>query len=164
MTVSTPAYLASLYNATRAMGDKAVSSDATMVISEFEQLHLLTKQFPWPITSSMGEIEVSTPLGGMLWQAQQIKIAHQGPVSFYETRQGAMQGMFDTLVAKAGAMFNATVYEGTPDAHYRRIEIRDAFLVLDNPDRDWENRSQALIVNGTMMFHYFGESFPGNLS
>jgi hypothetical protein len=34
--------------------------------------------------------------------------------------------------------------------------------VFDNPDRDWENRSQVTMVSGTLNFHYFGEKIPGN--
>ncbi len=38
MTVSNPAYLLSLYNTPRAMGDKAISSDAAFEIEGFEQM------------------------------------------------------------------------------------------------------------------------------
>jgi hypothetical protein len=39
----------------------------------------------------------------------------------------------------------------------------DCFLQFDNPDRDWENRSAATTVSGTLFFHYFGDKIPGNI-
>lgn len=78
MTVSNSAYLKDHYSASRAIGAKVIASDFAVEIEGFEQNWLLCKQFPWPITSSQGEIEVPGPLGVISYQPQQIKIAHQG--------------------------------------------------------------------------------------
>ncbi|MDF0506608.1 hypothetical protein POK33_38300 [Burkholderia cenocepacia] len=161
MTVSTGAYLRQHYNLAKALGDKSVSSDAQFVIDGYEHLRLLTKQFPWPVTSSGGEIEVPGPLGVITYQPQQIKIAQQGQMTFQETRRGDMQTFMESIVS-GGARFNATVYEGTVDKYQRACNIVDCFLQLENPDRDWENRSQITSISGTLFFHYFGETKPGN--
>ncbi len=155
MSVTKPDYLNTLFKTTVAMGDKAVSSDAFFEIEGHEDVGLLIKQFPWPELSPGGEIEIAMPLGSMMFQPQQIKTAQQGQVSIYETVNGHAQDLFENLIAQ-GAVFNAKVYEGTPENYSRVCKIVKCFMVLDNPDRDWENRSQALMISGTLFYHFFG--------
>ncbi len=161
MTVSTSALLKGHYDATRALGAKAISSDFSLEIEGFEQSWLKCKQFPWPQTAPAGEIEVPMPLGSMMYQAQQIKIAHQGQISLLEDVAGSVDQMLVNLIAKGG-YFNAKVYEGTPQQYLRVKRIVDCFVQVDDPDRDWENRSQVLMITGTAFFHYFGEIGAGN--
>lgn len=156
MTVSSRQFLKSLYSSTRALGDKVVSSDAFFEIEGHEDLGLLIKQFPWPELSPGGEIEVPLPMGAAGWQPQQLKINQQGQITLMETRQGHIARFLEEIAA-AGGRFNAKVYEGTPQAYSRRLRIVDAFIQLDNPDRDWENRAQIMLVSGTLFFHHFGE-------
>ena len=163
MTVSTAAYLKGHYDAARAIGAKAISSDFAFEIEGFEQNWLLCKQAPWPEISPAGEIEVPMPLGSMMYQAQQIKIAHQGQISLLEDVAGSVDQMLVNLIAKGG-YFNAKVYEGTPQQYLRVKRIVDCFIQVDDPDRDWENRSQVLMFTGTLFYHYFGETISGNVS
>ncbi len=161
MTVSTASYLKTFYNATQALGAKVVSSDFTFEIEGFEQYFLLCKQAPWPELSPAGEIEVSTPLGAAMWQPQQLKVHQQGQIALMETVAGHIDTMMIDLIVRGGT-FNAKVYEGTPQSFLRAKRIVDCFIQLDNPDRDWENRSQVLLFTGTVFFHYFGETLSGN--
>ena len=161
MTVSNASYLKGFYDQTKVLGEKVISSDFALEIEGFESTWLLCKQAPWPTLSSAGEIEISTPLGATMWQAQQIKVAQQGQVSFEETTAGSIDAMLLGILTNGGT-FNATVYEGTPDKYLKAKKLVDCFLILDNPDRDWENRSQVLIFSGTLFFHYFGEDIAGN--
>lgn len=163
MAVSNASYLKTFYDATRAMGEKVVSSDFTLEIEGFEDTYLLAKQCPWPELSVTGEIEISTPMGATMFQPQQVKVAQQGQVSFYETVAGDIQDAMVQILANGG-LFNAWIYEGTPDNYIRRKKIVDCFIQMDNPDRDWENRSQPLMFSGTMFFHYFGEDETGSAS
>ena len=163
MTVSTGGFLKSYFDQTNALGAKVISSDFTFAIDGYEDRYLLCKQAPWPELSPQGEIEIPTPLGGKLWQPQQINTALQGQVTFYETVAGTIDAMImDILANSSMAHFNARIYEGTPEKYlcYKRIE--DCFLQFDLPDRDWENRSQPLTFSGTLFFHYFGERVEGN--
>lgn len=162
MTVSAAEILRGQYNVARTMGDKIVSSDAVFVIDGYDELTILTKQFPWPTLSTGGEIEVPAPLGATHWQPQQLKIAQQGAMAFMETTAGSIQAFLEEISSK-GARFNATVYEGTPDRFYRGAKLRDCFFQSENPDRDMENRSQIVLINGTLFWHYFGEKIPGNI-
>lgn len=161
MTVSAVQYLKELNNATVNMGAKVVNSDFTFEIAGFEQSYLLCKQAPWPVLSSGGEIEVFTPLGGQKWQPQQLKTAQQGPITMSETVAGSVDKLFLDILARGGT-FDATVYEGTPSKYLRAKRLRSCFLVLDNPDRDWENRAQILQFTGTLFFDYFAEIIVGN--
>lgn len=156
MTVSTGAYLKGMFNTTAALGDKAISSDAYFEIEGYEDISLLIKQFPFPELSSAGEIEVPMPLGAARWQPQQIKINQQGQVTFMETQKGHIAKFLEEINVKNGGRFNAKVYEGDNFNYTRMARIVDCFLVMDNPDRDWENRSQILNLSGTLFFHYLG--------
>lgn len=160
MTVSNPGYMKGIFNGAVALGDKAISSDATFVIEGHESLSLLIKQFPWPELTPAGEIEVPLPMGGAMWQPQQLKFNQQGSVTLMETRKGHIRKLMEDLI-RQGAKFNAKVYEGTPDNYTRMERIVQCFLQLDNPDRDWENRAQILLVSGTLFFHYFGDGEDG---
>lgn len=155
--VKNGAYLRQTFETTKALGDKVVSSDAFFEIEGFEHIGLLCKQFPHPELSPGGEIEVPMPNGSAMWQPQQLKTHQQGQVTFMETQAGHIQLFMEQLNVLSGARFNAKVYEGTPDDYSRVIPIRHCFLQLDNPDRDWENRSQILQITGTLFFHYFGD-------
>ena len=161
MTVSTQQILKGHYDATRAAGDKAINSDFAFEIEGFEQNWLLCKQAPWPELTTQGEIEVPSPLGGTLWQQQQLKVAMQGPISMFETTAGTVDKMMLDLIRRGG-FFNAKVYEGTPLKYLRAKHIVDCFIQLDTPDRDWENRSQPLTFSGTLFYHFFGEVIDGN--
>lgn len=54
MAVEDGLYLKRMYSASRALGAKIVSSDATFQIQEFEHLYLLCKEFPHPRLSLSG--------------------------------------------------------------------------------------------------------------
>ena len=155
MTVQTGGYLKGMFDAAKAMGDKAVSSDSIFEIKGSEELSLLIKQFPWPELSPAGEIEVAGPLGMASWQPQQIKVNQQGQITFMETTKGHIADFMEKIIA-SGGKFDAVVYEGSAENPARVCPIYDCFVQLDNPDRDWENRSQIVLVSGTLFFHYFG--------
>lgn len=161
MTVSNANYLKSFYDATKAAGEKVVSSDFTLEIEGFEHNYLLAKQAPWPQISPAGEIEVPTPLGAGMYQPQQIKTYQQGQISLMETVAGHIDTMLVNLIV-SGGVFNAKIYEGTPQKFLKAKRIVDCFIQVDNPDRDFENRAQILLFSGTMFFHYFGDDIPGN--
>lgn len=155
MSVSTGAYLKSLYSGAAALGDKAISSDSMIVIEGHEDLSLLIKQFPMPVLTPAGEIEIPGPLGTSMYQPQQAKTYQQGGVTIMETVNGHVRKALQRMLGNGGK-FNAKIYEGTKDSYTRVDPILGCFFVLDNPDRDWENRSQVLQVTGTLFFHYFG--------
>lgn len=161
MTVSTGSYLKNMHGKVRAMGRKAVNSDFTIEIEGYEHIYLLAKQCPYPTLTSGGEIEIPTPLGAVVFEAQQTKVNLQGAVSFLETVAGDIDQTLVNIL-KDGGYFNAKIYEGTPEKYIRYKRIEDCFLQIDSADRDWENRSQPLIFNGTMFFHYYGEVVDGN--
>lgn len=161
MTVSSLDVLKGFHNASRALGTKSVNSDGYFEIEGHESLSLLIKQFPWPTIGPSGEIEMTGPLGGLGYRPAQLKTGQQGPVTFYETVQGHVMTFMEQILT-TGAEFNATVYEGTPDKYVRAYKLVDCFFVPDQPDRDWENRTQLTLINGTLFFHFFGGKLAGN--
>jgi len=164
MAVSANQFLKRNHDSIRAMGDKVISSNGSLEIVGHEGLWKLTKQFPWPVSTVAGEIDIPTPMGANMWQPQQTKIAHQGQVSFQEVVVGAVDNMLIDLIHSGGTKgrFNAKVYEGTTETFIRYKPIYDCFMVIDNPDRDFENRSQVMVISGNLFFHYYGEIVQGN--
>jgi hypothetical protein len=161
MTISNAQLLKGFHDTTKALGAKVINSDFALEIEGFENYWLLAKQCPWPEVSSAGEIEVPSPLGSAMWEAQQLKTNQQGAITLMETVAGSIDNLLLEIIANQGK-FNAKIYEGTPQKYLRAKRITDCFLVIDNPDRDWENRSQILTFTGTMFFHYYGEVISGN--
>lgn len=161
MTVSSTQVLQGFYNAGKALGTKSINSDATFEIEGHADLLLNTKQFPWPTIGPSGEIEYPTPMGGTAAMPAQLKTYQQGPMTFTETVAGRVMRFMEDVIA-TGAVFQATVYEGTPDSFARAYKLQDCFFVPDQPDRDWENRTQLTLINGTLHFHFFGKKLPGN--
>ncbi|APQ14661.1 hypothetical protein BJP27_24110 (plasmid) [Pseudomonas oryzihabitans] len=157
MTVSNEAYLQQAFSAQTALGDKIINSDAHLVIDGFEDISAITKQFPWPILTPEGEIEVPGAMGITTLQPQQIKIRHSSPIAFMETTKGHIQDMV-RKINEAGGRFNARVYEGTIENPLRTARIVRCFLQLENMDRDFENRAQIGQFTGTLHFHYLGEA------
>lgn len=156
MTVSSTKVLREKFLAAQALGDKAISSDAVMVIEGYEDMTLLIKQFPWPVLSPQGEIEITLPDGSVMYKPQQVKTAFQGPISLMETTVGHVGKMLIKLL-QTGGTFNAKLYEGSQANPTRVLPILSCFIQADSPDRDWENRSQPLLISGTLFGHYFGD-------
>lgn len=163
MALTNASYLRGFYEASRAHGAPVINSDFTFEIEGFESSYLLTKQCPWPVMRPQGEIEVPSVLGMTMFMPQQTKVADQGPIAFHETVAGTVDKMMIDLLT-SGKPFAAKIYEGTPQKFLRWKRIVDCFIVLDNPDRDWENRSQPLMFSGTLFYHYFGEMQEGGTS
>lgn len=161
MTVSTASYLKGHYDTAKAIGAKAVSSDFALEIEGFENMWLLCKQAPWPTLSPSDPVEITLPMGSKAAQPGQLNTYQQGQISMQETVAGSVDNMMINIITRGGT-FNAKIYEGTPEKYLRAKPIKDCFIMLDNPDRDWENRSQILLFSGTLHFHYFGEIMAGN--
>lgn len=161
MTVSNAAYMKGFYDTTNALGAKVISSDFTFEIVGFENLFLLAKQCPWPVLTPSEAIEVPTILGAAYWEKSQVKFNQQGPVAFQETVVGHIDKLLIDLLTQGGE-FDARIYEGTPQKYLRAKKISKCTIAAEPVDRDWENRTQPLIITGTMFYHYFGEVIPGN--
>lgn len=160
MTISSQNTLRALWYAKNAVGAPSINSDATLQIEGFENLLLQTKQFPWPVIGTSGEIEQPGPLGTTSVIPQQLKIAQSGAITFTETVTGAVMA-FMSQVSTRGGVFNANVFEGTPERFVRGYRLRGCFFVPDQADRDWENKAQVTLISGTLHFHFFGEEIPG---
>ena len=163
MTVSNAAYLKGFYDDTQALGANIVKSDAMMEIEGFESTTFLIKAFPSPILSPGEPIEYYMPLGVKGTQASQIEIAQSAPITLKETIAfSANKLLIETIIRSPLASFNAKIYEGTTEKYLRALRIRDAYIKADIPDRDWESRTEAFMIQGTLYYHFFGEYLEGN--
>ncbi|SER35283.1 MULTISPECIES: hypothetical protein [Pseudomonas] len=157
MTVSNEAYLNQVLQAQLALGDKIVNSDTHMVIDGFEDRTLLFKQFPMPILSSEGSIEVASPMGIKVGQAQQMNIFIQGPVQMIETKLNHIRDMV-RQINEGGGYFNCRVYEGTIENPTKTARMIKCWFQIEPMDRDTENRAALGIWTGTMFGHYVGQA------
>jgi hypothetical protein len=163
MSVTSAEIMKGMHNVIRAAGEKSINSDAYFEPVGYQAMGMLAKQFPWPILSTTGEIEIAGPGGSAMWDMQSLKFNKQGPVTFMETRTGAVYKFLRDL-HKSGGKFPANVYEGVSSVRfYRGLKLFDCFLQLDDTDRDWENRSQITTISGTLFYHFYGDEIPGNI-
>lgn len=153
MTVNNHSVLSTTFQNVNDLGRKASTADAMIVIHSRENLQLLTKQFPWPVATVKDMIEFYAPNGQLMVQPQNNKTKFEGPISFYEVYPGTVADQLIALI-ESGAQFDATAYAGRPEDYSRKEELLRCTLVMDVPDRDWENDT-ALVFAGTLHFHWF---------
>ncbi len=162
MSVSHGLYLKNHYLATQQMGYREISSDFQLEIKGYEETSIwMCKQAPDPQIVPGGEIEIPMPLGATRFQPAQVKVAQQGAVALTETMRGHVSSMLLSIIADGGT-FDCSLYAGTTKDYLWRKDMWDCFLQLDNPDRNWDNRTEVVTLSGTLFFHYFGEKFEGN--
>lgn len=154
-------YLQTQLRLTLALGAKLNAGDATMEPIGYTGIHLLIKQFPHPKVSGGTEIEVAHPGGGSYYEQTPIDEKVTGGITFYETEAGTVQAFLKQVIENGG-YFDCRIYEGTPERHIRSYQLERCFVHLDPTDRDWESRTQVLMLTGTFYGHYFGQEFQGN--
>lgn len=160
MAVSKRLFAKNLFTGFEAMGDKKYSSDATMVIHGFDELHLLIKTFPHPILSTGEAVEIPMPMGLKKWQEGQVVVQQSGSITLSETVVGhGFRNLRELL--KTGGRFDATVYEGTPESHTESFPMQSCSFTLEPAERDWESQT-PLEFTGTLSYHYFGEQEQGD--
>jgi hypothetical protein len=160
---SSATYLKGVYGASRAMGDKLVSSDFTFEPVGFETIALLMKGFSIPFISAGEPVEVPLPTGGVMLQPSQIAIHNQTGVSLMETVAGHLDQFSKNVLARNGGYFDAKIYSGTPDRYFQVWTLRDCFIRIEPAEADTEARTQLLSIGGTLSYHYFGEVQAGPL-
>jgi hypothetical protein len=151
------------FNIALALGAKRNAGDAMLAPEGFGGIAWLVKQFPHPnISGGMG-IEVPLPGGGGYYEQAPMDTKFEGAVSFLETDAASVKAFLAQVVAGTG-FFDARIYEGTIDRHFRSYLLRRCFIKLDVTDRDIENKQQVLMLSGTMYGQFFGEEQIGNLT
>lgn len=162
MAIITADYLETNYRLSLAMGAKLNAANATFAPVGFEGMYILVKQFPHPIISGGTEIEVAMPGGGRYYEQSSPDTSFTGPITFFETEAANVQQFMRDVMTRGG-YFDARIFEGTPERYSRSYLIERAFIKLDLPDRDWENKAMVLMLSGTINFNYFGQSSTGNI-
>lgn len=162
MAVNEAAYHENNFRLTQALGSKLNAGNMSFAPIGFDGLYLLIKQFPYPILSGGEGIETPEAGGGIGFEQAPIKTHFQGPIAMQETVAGTARQFLNDVIL-AGGFFDARIYEeGTPERHTASYVIERAFIQLDAPDIDWENKMQVLMLNGTIFYRFFGRRDPGN--
>lgn len=154
------------YQAQRAMGDKIIDADASLVIDHdgFEGAELVFKEFPHPAPLTSGEVAESFGANGQkFWQATNANTAQQGSIVLYCYANGSTEKLLERIKNELHGKFNAIVYEGTETAHLRGYKIRDAIITVETGTRSHENKQQTYTLQGQLSFHYFEEVVEGNI-
>ena len=160
--------LAALHAVDAALGAPEVSTNFTFVISSdgnkaldgIESLQFKTSAAPW-VTAGVGEaIEYPALLGTKAAVPGTPPTKFQATLKFHETRKGAVHDFF-TQIVNAGGVFDATIYNGTPEKHSSYRNYVNCFFTPEISDRDWDSAT-VLEINGQLTFHWFGGEKKGN--
>lgn len=162
MAVSSTNTLQNIHSQIGAMAQKTMNSDFTVEIAGFPNITLLFKQAPWAVLTTGEAVEVALPMGLTGWMSSNVTYNQQGPFSMYETEDGMIDNFLLALLLEGG-VFDCTVYNGTKDRFTRAKRYSGCRLNAETVDRDWENRTQPMMISGTMYFHYSGEDIAGNV-
>jgi len=154
------------YDATRALGSTAVSSDFTLNIDGYENSYLLITQAPHMLLGPGEAIDVPDPGGLFHREPSQIKIAGDGQCTIKETVAGHAEDMLlDMLMSGKQFMFDCWLKDGADPNFYRyKWRYRHCFFIPEVTQRDWANRAEIFSRSGTLYFHYFGEREQGPLA
>lgn len=166
MARNTGGFLERKYDAMKSRGDMIVSANAMIVFKGFDGIKLLTKNFPYPVATNLGPIDVPGPNSLMFAQPSQRKIKHEGQLTMMENRLGDLKKFCEDLVsADSWSRLQGRVYEGTDDNYTDFIEFRDAIWTPDDGfERAWEDNTQLATISGSFVYHYFGRSTKGGLT
>jgi hypothetical protein len=157
MTASPP-LLRDMYNSSRAMGTNAIVSDAMFEIEGFESMALRVPQFPTPVLTTSGEIEVPTPLGGGMFLPQQLKVHQQGSITLTEPVANYVSVEFLKFIVDHNQSFNAKLHEREQGQIFRTYSLYDCtFWKLNPSEFSYTDRSQVLKFSGVFRFLYFGD-------
>jgi len=162
MPINEASYHESNFRLVQALGEKLNAGDMAFEPVGFNGMYLLIKQFPYPFVAGGEAIEVPEPGGSVGWQQAPLKTAFQGPFAMQETVAGTSRQFFSDVLA-AGGYFDAKIYEGTPGRNTASYLIEQAFVSMDAPDVDWENRLTLLLLSGTISYRFFGKRIAGNV-
>ena len=164
MSLETHDVLLKNYQAIRAGGDKIIDADAQFVIEGLEEYRFLAKEFPHPAPLGSGEVaEFFGTNGQKLYQATNSNTAQQGNLVAYCQADGALDALLAKIIEGKGGRFNATIYEGSMEAHIASHYLRDCIFTPETGSRSLENKSQVLTLSGQLSFHYFNETAKGNV-
>lgn len=158
--IASPALQQQQFMLHAALGQKRNASTYTLVPDGLEAMYLAFKQFPVPFLSPSGEAaEVAIPGGGATFVPTPTDTRFTGGITLMETTSDVVRNFVNWVIAQGGT-FDATIYDGTLEAHRGGWKIKSAFFKLDNFDADAENRTQIVTPAGTIWFNHFGETVP----
>jgi len=141
--------------AVQQMGAHLLGSQGMLVPRGLEDLRFYIKTCPRPIVTNGDPAEVHYA-GGYSSHVPGIpQTRFSGGFSMYETEAGHAQMLAEYIVA-SGGLIDCDYYDGRSDKFTRVYELLNCAMRFEPTDFDTENRSQAMIVSGTMDYNYFG--------
>lgn len=150
------------YQGAKALGEKANSSEYTMLVDGYDSIRFLTKTFTLPIVTSTDAIEVPMLYGMKGYQPGPLKTNFEGTFVLQETTANNANAFLQWWASRGGYL-NAKVYHGTPDKFFRYWQIYDAVITGEPAELDTENSTQIVTYNLTLKYMWFGEIVTGNL-
>ncbi|NDY89703.1 hypothetical protein [Ideonella livida] len=158
MSIVSPELLQQQYALQAAIGTKRNAGTFTLVPEGLEAAYLTFKQLPVPFLSPSGEAaEAATPGGGATYVPTPPETRFTGAVTCTETTSNALRNFLDWAAKQPNGIFNATIYDGTLDAHRGGWKVVGCILKMDTFDADADNRTQVMNVPGTIWYNFFGE-------
>ncbi|ENV14260.1 hypothetical protein F965_00503 [Acinetobacter schindleri NIPH 900] len=158
MTQQNPILLNQLradYEAIKQIGSPILGCQGMLVPRGMEEYRFLIKTCPRPIVSNGDPAEVQYAGGftGIVAGVPQTKFS--GGFSIIETEAGHAQLLAEYIV-NSGGMIDCDYYDGRIGNFTRAYELLNCAMRFEPTDFDTENRSQGMIVSGTMDYNFFG--------
>lgn len=161
MPIQTADYHRQNYLRAIAFGRKLNAGESVFVPVGFTGIELLVKSYPTPYLSAGEAFETYFP-GGRTWDQSQPDTSFQGAITFYDTESGVTRQFLTDIVAQGG-FFDAWAYEGTADRYTAAYLLERCIVKVDPVERDFESRTQSLLVSGQISYNFFGTRKPGNI-
>lgn len=145
----------------KALGEKAIVNEHTIVVDGYEHMTFLIKGFGVPVNVAQESIEYARIGGAKGATPAPVRTHFSNSVSIHETVEGHARQMFEEMAQERTVSkrprFAATVYRGSPEDFTDSWRLRDCFFhSIDPVEVDFET-NQILAYQGQMDYEYFGE-------
>lgn len=144
------------YQTAKAMGAAMLACNAILVPEQRPDLALLIKSFPRFMATLNDPAEVNYAGGLQATVASVPKTSFEGSLTVIETDTGKGLELAEWITAVGSTDF--LMYDGRQDRYTRVHRYHDCKITLDVGEIDSENRSQILMLNGTIKGMYFGQA------
>lgn len=161
MPIQTADYHRSNYLRQIALGRKLNAGESVFVPVGFNGIELLVKSFSTPYLSGGEAYETFGP-GFRTFDQAQPDTSFQSAITFYDTEAGTTRQFLTDIVAQGG-FIDAWIYEGTADRYTAAYLLERCIIKVDPVERDFESRTQSLLISGQISYNFFGTRKPGNI-
>lgn len=153
------------YETAKSLGAAMLACNAVLVISGYENLHVLLQNFQRPILSHHDPADVDYARGLQGHVAGTLKTNFESQWTFIETESGAISKFAADLATKLGGVvplarvYDGFVGDGDTIKGLREYELIDCAITFSDGggEIDSASRSQILQIQASCRYNFFGD-------